>query len=103
MDICSLGDGVLRIRNREHADQNVPVEEGCLCYTCQHYSRAYLRHLDQTREILFSRLATLHNLHFYQSLMRAIRDAIEADAGGLEALAARLAAAYGEAGESGED
>ena len=91
-------DGVLRIRNRQYAAQTEPVEEGCSCYTCQHYSRAYLRHLDQGREILFSRLATLHNLHFYQTLMGEIRAAIEA--GTLEALANQLSEAYRE--EEGE-
>ena len=95
--------GVLRIRNRKHADQDRPVEEGCACYTCRHYSRAYLRHLDQCGEILFSRLATVHNLYFYQNLMHTIRAAVEADAGGLEALATRLADAYGDGAESGGD
>ena len=92
-------DGVLRIRNRQYATETGPVEEGCACYTCENYSRAYLRHLDQGREILFSRLATLHNLHFYQQLMQAIRTAIKA--GELEALADRLAEAYRE--EDAED
>lgn len=92
-------DGVLRIRNRQYATQTGPVEEGCACYTCENYSRAYLRHLDQGREILFSRLATLHNLHFYQQLMQAIRVAIEE--GELKALADRLAEAY--RGEAAED
>lgn len=87
-------NGVLRIRNRQHAEETGPVEEGCACYTCQNYSRAYLRHLDQGREILFSRLATLHNLHYYQQLMCEIRTAIEA--GELKALADRLAEAYRE-------
>ncbi len=88
--------GVLRIRNRRYATETGPVEPGCACYTCEHYSRAYLRHLDQGREVLFSRLATLHNLHFYQQLMRSIRDAVEA--GELEALAGRLEEAYREEG-----
>ena len=86
--------GVLRIRNRRYATETGPVEEGCACYTCQNYSRAYLRHLDQGREILFSRLATLHNLHHYQQLMCEVRAAIEA--GELEAFADRLSAAYRE-------
>lgn len=70
--------GVLKIRNRRYADDAEPIEPGCACYTCQHFSRAYLRHLDQSREILFSRLATLHNMHFYQSFMKNIRQSIEA-------------------------
>ena len=91
--------GVLRIRNRQHAAETGPVEEGCACYTCQNYSRAYLRHLDQGREILFSRLATLHNLHYYQQLMHEIRGAIET--GGLDTLANQLSEAYRE--EEAED
>ena len=89
-------DGVLRIRNRRHAGATGPVEEGCACYTCRNYSRAYLRHLDQGREILFSRLATLHNLHYYQRLMREIHAAVET--GGLDALADQLSKAYREEG-----
>ena len=54
-----------------------PLDEACGCYTCRHYSRAYLRHLYQSREILASRLNTLHNLYFYQDLMRRIRSAVE--------------------------
>ncbi|MBS0395212.1 MAG: tRNA guanosine(34) transglycosylase Tgt [Proteobacteria bacterium] len=70
--------GVLNIRNARHASDLGPVDEGCDCYTCRHYSRAYLRHLDRAGEILGSRLNTIHNLHFYQALMKAIRAAIEA-------------------------
>ncbi len=70
--------GVINIRNAAHAKDPRPVEEGCDCYTCQHYSRAYLRHLDRCGEILGSRLNTLHNLAYYQRLMREIRAAIEA-------------------------
>ncbi|MGH8499219.1 MAG: tRNA-guanine transglycosylase, partial [Methylococcales bacterium] len=55
-----------------------PIEPGCTCYTCRSgYSRGYLRHLDRCNEILASMLATLHNLHYYQELMREIRAAIE--------------------------
>ena len=71
-------EGVLNIRNAGHARDSSPVDAACDCYTCRHYSRAYLRHLDQAREILGSRLNTIHNLHFYQALMRDIRDAIAA-------------------------
>jgi queuine tRNA-ribosyltransferase len=53
------------------------VDENCQCYTCRNYSRAYLRHLDKCREILGSRLNTIHNLHYYQQLMGEIRAAIE--------------------------
>jgi len=68
--------GVLNIRNAAHASDLGPVDAACGCYTCRNYSRAYLRHLDQAREILGSRLNTIHNLYFYQALMRDIRDAI---------------------------
>ena len=71
-------EGVLNIRNARHEKDPRPVEEGCDCYTCRHYSRAYLRHLDKCGEILGSRLNTLHNLAYYQRLMRGIRAAIEA-------------------------
>ena len=70
--------GVINIRNARYATDVGPVDPGCECDTCRHYSRAYLRHLDRTREILGSRLNTIHNLYFYQALMRAIRAAIEA-------------------------
>ena len=50
---------------------------GCDCYTCRHYSRAYLRHLDKCHEILGARLNTLHNLYYYQQLMREIREAVK--------------------------
>jgi queuine tRNA-ribosyltransferase len=71
--------GVLNIRNSAHASDLEPIDRGCGCYTCQNYSRAYLRHLDRCNEILGSRLNTIHNLHFYLELMRALRGAIEAD------------------------
>ncbi|HXQ63644.1 MAG TPA: tRNA guanosine(34) transglycosylase Tgt, partial [Steroidobacteraceae bacterium] len=70
--------GVVNIRNARHANELEPVDPGCDCYTCRHYSRAYLRHLDRAGEILGSRLNTIHNLHFYQALMRSIREAIAA-------------------------
>ncbi len=54
-----------------------PLDEACTCYTCRNYSRAYLRHLYRSREILASRLNTLHNLHYYQTLMRRVRRAVE--------------------------
>ena len=70
--------GVLKIRNSRYQNDTRPIDEACNCYTCQHYSRAYLRHLDKCGEILYSRLSTLHNLHYYQCLMADIRAAIEA-------------------------
>jgi queuine tRNA-ribosyltransferase len=70
--------GVINIRNSAHATDLAPVDEACDCYTCRHFSRAYLRHLDRCNEILGSRLNTIHNLHFYIGLMRALRAAIAA-------------------------
>ena len=69
--------GVVRIKNAVHASDTAPLDEQCDCYTCQNYSRAYLRHLHRCNEILGARLMTIHNLHYYQSLMRGLRGAIE--------------------------
>jgi queuine tRNA-ribosyltransferase len=71
-------EGVLNVRNARHAKDTRPADPACACYTCRHYSRAYLRHLDKAGEILSSRLNTIHNLHFYQALMAEIRGAIAA-------------------------
>ena len=71
-------DGILRIRNSRYQDDIAPIDENCACYTCRHYSRAYLRHLDKCGEILGSRLNTIHNLYYFQELMRGMREAIEA-------------------------
>ena len=71
--------GIVRIRNSKHADDIRPIDEQCGCYTCQNYSRAYLRHLDKCGEILGARLNTIHNLYYFQELMQRIRDAIEND------------------------
>ncbi len=68
--------GVLKIRNSRFNDDMNPIDESCGCYTCQHYSRSYLRHLDKCGEILGLRLNTLHNLYYYQTLMRELRQAI---------------------------
>jgi len=68
--------GVINIRNSVHQTDLGPVDPECDCYTCRHYSRAYLRHLDRCNEILGSRLNTIHNLHFYLRLMRSLREAI---------------------------
>ncbi|MEK7321658.1 MAG: tRNA guanosine(34) transglycosylase Tgt [Pseudomonadota bacterium] len=75
--------GEIRIRNARYRDDPGPLDATCECYTCRHYSRAYLRHLDQCNEILGARLNTIHNLYYYQTLMRELREAIAA--GGLEA------------------
>ncbi|MCO6440498.1 MAG: tRNA guanosine(34) transglycosylase Tgt [Nitrococcus mobilis] len=68
--------GTLRIRNSCYARDTRPVDEQCGCYTCRHYSRAYLRHLDRCNEMLGARLNTLHNLCYYQQLMGELRTAI---------------------------
>jgi queuine tRNA-ribosyltransferase len=69
--------GDVKIRNSRYARDVGPIDATCQCYTCRYYSRAYLRHLQQANEILGARLATLHNLYYYQSLMRGLRVAIE--------------------------
>jgi queuine tRNA-ribosyltransferase len=69
--------GIVRIRNAEHRNSLEPLDQSCACSTCQNYSRAYLHHLQRSNEILGARLNTLHNLHFYQSLMSAAREAIQ--------------------------
>ncbi len=78
--------GVINIRNGAYARDLKPIDPSCGCYTCRHYTRAYLRHLDRCHEILGSRLATIHNLHFYLDLMRAVRASL--GEGTLEAFAA---------------
>jgi queuine tRNA-ribosyltransferase len=70
-------EGVVKIRNARHRSDEGPLDSRCGCYTCRNYSRAYLHHLDKCNEILGSRLSTIHNLYFYQRLMRKLRDAIE--------------------------
>jgi len=70
--------GIVRIRNARYRGDPRPLQEDCTCYTCRHYSRAYLRHLDQCGEMLGSRLNTIHNLHFYLDLMGRMREAISA-------------------------
>jgi queuine tRNA-ribosyltransferase len=69
--------GDVKIRNAKHRADTGPLEPGCGCYTCTHFTRAYLHHLQRTNEILGARLNTLHNLHYYQRLMRGLREAIE--------------------------
>ena len=72
------GWGRLNIKNARYRDDPGPVEPGCACYTCTHFSRAYLRHLFMAGEILGHELNAIHNLHHYLDLMRRIREAIEA-------------------------
>ena len=68
--------GRINLRNARYADDPAPIVEGCTCYTCRNFSRAYLRHLIKAGEILGLHLTTLHNLHFTLDLVRRIREAI---------------------------
>jgi queuine tRNA-ribosyltransferase len=80
--------GLLRVRNARYKTDLGPVDENCDCYTCKNFSRAYLHHLDKCKEMLGAQLNTLHNLHYYQRLMRDLRHAIEQ--GKLAAFVARF-------------
>jgi queuine tRNA-ribosyltransferase len=71
--------GKLVIKNSQYVDDERPIEEGCGCYTCSHYSRAYLRHLYMANELLAYRLNSIHNVHYYTNLMEDIRSAIRDD------------------------
>lgn len=71
--------GKLVIKNSQYVDDERPIEEGCRCYTCSHYSRAYLRHLYMANELLAYRLNSIHNVHYYTNFMADIRNAIRGD------------------------
>ena len=68
--------GDIKIRNARYRDDTRPLDETCDCYACRRFSRSYLHHLQKVNEILGARLNTLHNLHYYQTLMRELREAI---------------------------
>jgi len=68
--------GRLVIKNSRYANDASPIDESCPCYCCRNFTRAYLRHLFLAKEILFSTLASIHNLHAYLDTMRRIREAI---------------------------
>ncbi|MGY6630485.1 MAG: tRNA guanosine(34) transglycosylase Tgt [Wenzhouxiangella sp.] len=87
--------GVLKLRNARYKMDTRPIDENCDCYTCRNYSRAYVKHLQKCDEILGHRLATIHNLHYYQSLMRRLRTAIAEGRLAEEARALRAAWAQG--------
>lgn len=70
-------NGVVKIRNAKNKNSTSPLDMLCDCYTCRHYSRAYLHHLDRCNEMLGARLNTIHNLRYYQRLMASVRKAIE--------------------------
>lgn len=82
--------GDLKLRNARYKDEDLPVDESCDCYTCRHFSRAYLHHLHRAGEILGARLNTIHNLHYYLQLMREMRASI--DGGQFQAFRVRFAA-----------
>jgi len=69
--------GIVRIRNSIYKTSIKPLDSECDCYTCQHFTQAYLHHLDRSHEMLGAQLNTIHNLRFYQNLMKHLRDAIE--------------------------
>jgi len=71
--------GKISIKQAQYAEDQRPVDETCDCYTCRHYSRAYLRHLYLSKEILSPRLNTIHNLYYYINLLRKIKEAIQKD------------------------
>jgi queuine tRNA-ribosyltransferase len=87
--------GTVRIRNARNRSDEGPLDPLCDCYTCRNYSRAYLHHLDRCNEMLGGRLNTIHNLYYYQELMRGLRQAIAA--GRLDAFAEEF---YGMRGKS---
>jgi queuine tRNA-ribosyltransferase len=88
--------GNVKFRHARYADDTSPPDPECDCYTCRNYSLAYLRHLAKCGEILGPRLATMHNLHYYQNLMKDIRKAI--GAGTLVEFVAALRRRYARAG-----
>jgi len=86
--------GVIKLRNARYRDDLAPLDPDCACYTCRNFTRAYLHHLQRVNEMLGARLNTLHNLHYYQELMRGLRAAIAA--GKLAAFAAEMAQISGQ-------
>ena len=68
--------GILKLRNSRYKDDMKPIEEDCECYTCQNFTRSYLKHLDNCKEILGLRLNTIHNLYYYHKLMAEIRESL---------------------------
>ena len=84
--------GIIKFRHARYADDTSPPDPNCGCYTCKNYSLAYIRHLVKCGEILGPRLATVHNLYYYQKLMKKFRAAI--DAGSLTQMVAEIRATY---------
>jgi queuine tRNA-ribosyltransferase len=71
--------GKIRINDKRYRKDRYPIDKGCRCYTCRNYSRLVLRHLLYAQDPLFETLASIHNVHFYEDLMREIRAAIESE------------------------
>ncbi|MFQ5781242.1 MAG: tRNA-guanine transglycosylase, partial [Nitrospiria bacterium] len=67
----------IHIKNAQYAEDDQPLDPDCGCYTCRHFSRAYLRHLFMAKELLAIRLNSLHNLYYYLNLLKGLRRAIE--------------------------
>ncbi len=88
--------GIVKIRNSRYTADTGPLDPDCDCYTCRNYSRAYLRHLAKCGEILGPRLGTIHNIYYYQQLMKNLRAAIET--GELSRLVADLKSSYAKSG-----
>lgn len=93
--------GRVHVSNARWADEAGPIDPECACAVCRRHSAAYLRHLHRCNEILFSRLATYHNLAFYATLMERLRAAVEADA--LPALRERLREEWERGGKKSAD
>ena len=72
-------NGTVNIRNKKYENDLEPIDSSCPCYTCRNYSKSMLRHLDKCNDALAARLMSIHNVYFYQDLMRKIRVAIEND------------------------
>lgn len=72
-------NGVINLNNAKYEKDDTPIDEHCDCPTCRHFSKAYLRHLFKSKEMLSNRLAVMHNLYFYNTLMEKIREAIDTD------------------------
>ena len=91
--------GKVRVTDKRYRKDKYPVDTKCTCYTCVRYSRLVLRHLHYAREPLFETLASIHNVHFYQDLMRDIRSAIENRR--YAAFKAEWLGRYGKGGDAG--
>ena len=93
--------GSINIRNQRFRNDTGPIDESCNCETCQHFSRSYIRHLQKCNEILGSRLATLHNLYHYQTLMSDMRMSIRAQS--FTEFASERLESYAEMGNASQD